>query len=900
MTFEPLRTSVLASFPWSTDTVVMKSDLAMGFDPGDSPKGLIQASETLERKIPTTLAENLRQIHDESPAEFRLFTDNWTKHKGVVKMLVCLLTTYRVIDVRSWIGDNSSENVPLFPRLAEIGSTKEQPWSEIRDWMVVLREARTSLGRVEVENSPRPFNFAHSICRLVRDKNRAQAFLNFQVAAMHLNYISEGNTDLPDQTEDLFEQLAMRSTTTSKSGDKSEDYSLGIVLNEMSKTTQRLRLLLHIALFVSPLFLLAPKSFHERDWDRKSLIMTFRAFGNGKPEWLKYVEKLLWNVLFQMAGGANVVTAIQAFLGNLPWDMIDGLPVAEKQWFQTTKEFDIWDSPGVSEIRVKGDLPVDWPVVGTVESSLKQGDLLVDWAMIGAVGSSLKRKDHGGGTSPHAAKRICLSNPDIAQANREEEEEEEEDDDNSNMDMDPDVGVNTQMFEESREEAQGGNAEGDGAGQAPKRHEGEDRGGGNGERDGGDKAEENTGKSEVEGVEKGGGVDEDREEEEDDGSKEGSHGNGNDKRREESSDEEESDPGQNGEKEISTDEDQQFKGTSAVRHSRKSAGTAARNSAARKATAPISHKPKHPSARKSAPSESSGEEEDKKREEDSDEGEDSGDKIPIDGDQEFEGTSAVRPSRKSSRKYTLSETTDEDQESEGTSPMQSSPKSAHRYTRLEISEEEGSHSSENGENEVSTDEDRHFKGTSAARHPRKSTGVATQNSAAHKPATLIAQKPKHQSARKSARLDGPACPSSPASKALIRRKDNKRNLSRAARPPARTSLADGDSIFQPIDLTKLDDPTLDHLATPEKHVGPAYRVFGPQGEQFEIKPTSHDELKKLLCILNAVTNKYVGGQPLHISQPKDSTFAIFSEEEFDRYMIKLFSTPCAREYRGHW
>ncbi|KAF8873088.1 hypothetical protein BD779DRAFT_1679429 [Infundibulicybe gibba] len=417
-------------------------------------------------------------------------------------------------------------------------------------------------------------------------------------------------------------------------------------------------------------------------------------------------------------------------------------------------------------------------VVTTIQSCLSN----IPWDSLDSLPDAEKKWFQGGGKE-------------------EEEEEEEEEDDNNNMDTDPNVGANTRMSEESRE----------------------GRGGGNGERDGGDKAEEDAGKSEGKGVEKGGVVDEDREEE-DDGSKEGCRGNGNDKRREESSDEEESDPGQNGEKEISTDEDQQFK-----------------------------------------------------------------------------GTSAVRPSRKSSRKYTLSETSDEedeghssrdgedeipadkDQESEGASPMQSSPKSAHRYTRSEISEEEGSHSSENGENEVSTDGGRRFRSTSVVRHPRKSTGVATRNSAAHKPATLIAQKPKHQSARKSARLDGPARPSSSASKAPIWRKNNKRSVSRAARPAARTSLADGDSIFQPIDLTKLDDPTLNHLATPKKHVGPAYCVFGPQGEQFEIKPTSHcqDELKKLLCILNAVTNEYVDGQPLHISRPKDSTFAIFSEKEFD-------------------
>ncbi|KAF8872648.1 hypothetical protein BD779DRAFT_1679588 [Infundibulicybe gibba] len=174
MTFEPseLRSGIVSM---EHRYSVMKSDLAMGFGPGDSRRLDTSFGDTREGD-PHYLAENLRQIHDESPAEFRLFTDNRTKHKGVVKMLVCLLTTYRAIDA-------------LLRNSRGLKSRLDG----------VLREARTNLGRVEVENSPGPFNFAHSICRLVRDKNRAQAFLNFQVAAMHLNYISEGNTDLPDR-----------------------------------------------------------------------------------------------------------------------------------------------------------------------------------------------------------------------------------------------------------------------------------------------------------------------------------------------------------------------------------------------------------------------------------------------------------------------------------------------------------------------------------------------------------------------------------------------------------------------------------------------------------------------------------------------------------------------------
>lgn len=118
-------------------------------------------------------------------------------------------------------------------------------------------------------------------------------------------------------------------------------------------TTQPLRLPLHVALFVSPVFLLAPINLHNRDWDRTSLFQvcqqpiyracislcekTFRAFGNQKPDVLVKYEKLLWRTIYQVATRElDIFNATQAFLSGINWQELDSLPKIDIGWFETT------------------------------------------------------------------------------------------------------------------------------------------------------------------------------------------------------------------------------------------------------------------------------------------------------------------------------------------------------------------------------------------------------------------------------------------------------------------------------------------------------------------------------------------------------------------------------------
>ncbi|KAF8872168.1 hypothetical protein BD779DRAFT_1477708, partial [Infundibulicybe gibba] len=569
----------------------------------------------------------------------------------------------------------------------------------MQDWVELLETSRTNLSHADIDSvtSTRASSgFVHSISNLILHKNKAQALLNLRVAAMHLNYIGQGKADYPDRTEILIKELASSPLT---------NVEVDRITEEMTSTTQRLRLPLHLALFISPLFLLVSSRIYNRDWDRKGLLLTSKALGNGKPESLRRVEKQLWKALFEMARGADTVSTIQSFFDSLSWDSFSGLPPHEKHWFQATQNLVIWGSPGLLDIHFEGELPLKWPIFAPTT---------------GTAAPLLKRRAHDNDANPRLIKKTCLggglgevrgASP---QVGREREQDQEEQGGTSGQSIEEDVvdGVArpTDQERENGRAARGGE-EGDGMDDQDEVDKRVEAAGGAGE-------EDSMNRDEVDkGVETAGGV----------------------------------------EREDSMNRDVVDGTSQATGHE--------------------------------------------------------------DGEDE------------------LSQPADEQDEEDPLMP----PRRASRH---------------------------------------KLSGSSIQKSTMRK---SIAPKPKHPPARQSTRLARLELPS-PAPEASALQKGSERKIARRNAPSRKVvkmALKDGDSLSQPIDLT-VDDPTLDHLSTPEKYLGPSYCVFGPRGERFEIQPTSHckAELEKLVGIFDAVKGGYVGGLPLHVSRPKDSIFAIYSNEEF--------------------
>jgi hypothetical protein len=109
---------------------------------------------------------------------------------------------------------------------------------------------------------------------------------------------------------------------------------------------------LQVALFVSPIFLLAQKKLCAMSWDKEELIrvgVVFRlnpnlfltvfkfskALGNQKPAIITQVEKAIWLALFKIAEGTmQPYMALRSLSETLPWEDIERMNVEELQWFK--------------------------------------------------------------------------------------------------------------------------------------------------------------------------------------------------------------------------------------------------------------------------------------------------------------------------------------------------------------------------------------------------------------------------------------------------------------------------------------------------------------------------------------------------------------------------------------
>jgi hypothetical protein len=109
---------------------------------------------------------------------------------------------------------------------------------------------------------------------------------------------------------------------------------------------------LHLALAISPLFLLLPQSLSKKHVNRRTLIqvcvnnttfqMRFTSFwldqisialGNGKPQLLLDMEKRVWHLLFQMVEGRDLDGLLQELVECIPWNELRGAPEGDRQWF---------------------------------------------------------------------------------------------------------------------------------------------------------------------------------------------------------------------------------------------------------------------------------------------------------------------------------------------------------------------------------------------------------------------------------------------------------------------------------------------------------------------------------------------------------------------------------------
>ena len=119
-----------------------------------------------------------------------------------------------------------------------------------------------------------------------------------------------------------------------------------------SNDHHKLRHPLQSALLFSPIYLLSNKKMTNNSFDQEKMMLVgglasgtrrdlktlqlSKTLGNNKPAILTGIENQLWRSLLDIATGkASALTALQTFVGNVPWNELDMLDDCAAEFFSS-------------------------------------------------------------------------------------------------------------------------------------------------------------------------------------------------------------------------------------------------------------------------------------------------------------------------------------------------------------------------------------------------------------------------------------------------------------------------------------------------------------------------------------------------------------------------------------
>lgn len=105
-------------------------------------------------------------------------------------------------------------------------------------------------------------------------------------------------------------------------------------------TVSCMRAPLHLALLISPIYLLLPMQLFKKAYNRHTMLSIGQSLGNHKPKILLDVEMAIWRTLFALTSGSlDPLDLLQRLSDELPWNRIQNASStdSERTWFSLGK-----------------------------------------------------------------------------------------------------------------------------------------------------------------------------------------------------------------------------------------------------------------------------------------------------------------------------------------------------------------------------------------------------------------------------------------------------------------------------------------------------------------------------------------------------------------------------------
>ncbi|KAF9035862.1 hypothetical protein BJ165DRAFT_1533349 [Panaeolus papilionaceus] len=250
-----------------------------------------------------------------------------------------LLTTLRLFDLACYFTTMQRSSVvyerQCMPKIIA-GYGHKMYQKRIQDWVKVLYEWKGNMLALATYTNPQLVpgtlppqsgyvSHVNAFKVLYQTIENAICVLNFHVAIIHLSYLREENFNgaLPDWDHSFSLKTFMRVD------DKATlDNDPSII------KAHRFRLPLHLAILVSPIFLLSQFRIYKYTWERDSLLEYSLKLGNNKPDILLRVERIIWTTFFSVLNHEMALhDAMNSLVKKIPWVELENASPEIRAWF---------------------------------------------------------------------------------------------------------------------------------------------------------------------------------------------------------------------------------------------------------------------------------------------------------------------------------------------------------------------------------------------------------------------------------------------------------------------------------------------------------------------------------------------------------------------------------------
>ncbi|KAJ3517708.1 hypothetical protein NLJ89_g345 [Agrocybe chaxingu] len=348
-----MTSSIISQWPWASGALTQSENLEEIVDPAKDLQDFARALTSCEKRLLSWAGgerevrslQSLIGIQVNTCQALTPIQAGHTNNNADQTRLCSVISGYQLL-ARNPHPDICKNPPYEAPRTGVIPAKLPPGYDKLENWVDMLFDVKKLLGDfrapVNISTQRAPERLTSYIRHFQRQGDCAKIIVNMLAAALHLAFLRENefqHGEIPDIPENI-----------EKMSDDSP-YKLPLMsllegLSARAKQGSVLRLPLHLALLISPLYLLVPVQLLKNPFGREAVMQLSVCLGNMKGPLLRLVEDEIMVTEARLAElDVDPLEELRSLFSRIPWESLRHCDVRERFFFRFEPETLIEEAP---------------------------------------------------------------------------------------------------------------------------------------------------------------------------------------------------------------------------------------------------------------------------------------------------------------------------------------------------------------------------------------------------------------------------------------------------------------------------------------------------------------------------------------------------------------------------